>query len=132
MDAVIVQHSAGLHVSYRPSNAQPPLSYTGPPLKPVLCRFEGGTTPTYELLTRFTVPSTGFKAAVQLITHDENVTRVHVALVHPDDPVLPVIQELRVVADVGRDPGATIELWIEETVQGCTCVSLAAVIETKF
>ena len=46
---------------------------------------------------------------------------------------MPIVEELRVVADIGVDPGSRVELWIiEEFDQGCACVSLAAVIGTDY
>ncbi len=71
------------------------------------------------LLVRFTMPSSGFKVAVQSVDRDGDATRVNVALTYPGGPVLPVITPIRVVADVGANPGDKVELWIWEDNGNC-------------
>jgi hypothetical protein len=131
-DGAGFDHSAGLRVTYHPTNAQPALTYRGPPVHPVFCRFEGSNANLHELLARFDVPSTGYTVDVRKIERTGQTTRVTIALVYPSAPQIPLPEELRVVADLGADPGTKVELWIEETFENCACVSLASVIETKY
>lgn len=131
-DGAGFDHSAGLRVTYHPTNAQPALTYRGPVVHPVFCRFEGTNANLHELLVRFEAPSTGYTADLAKIERVGQVTRVTVRLVYPSVPQIPLPEELRVVADLGADPGIKVELWIEETFESCACISLASVIDPNY
>lgn len=128
----------GLRTQFHAGNAQPPLEPRDPPLAATLLVHESPVLdPRYEVLAMIAAPTSGWTFDLVGTSTEEGVTTVWLALEapNPDEPVLPVVTHLRVLADLGFAAAPRIELMVERKVRGYPTppvFGLEAVIERDF
>lgn len=117
---VVFQASPALLTSFYPGNEQPPLGYSGPPLTATLiAKATVAQAPQYEVLSSVRVPSSGWKLDLQSVDTNDGATMIYAVLEEPgpDEIVLPVVENLRLLVMLGMDPETRIQVWIERRVR---------------
>lgn len=137
-DPETFQLSNGLRTAFVAGNEQPPLAYAGPPLTAtLLARVDPKIDTSHELLCSILTPTSAWNVSVQGTHTDSGVTTVYVILVqpNPDEVVLPVLSQLRLLVDMGFAAAPRVEVLIERRTRGMQAppaFALAAAIDRDF
>lgn len=118
---VVFQTTPALMTTVRPGNDQPLLGYVGPSLTATLIvKATVAQAPNYEVLSSIRVPTSGWNLNLIGIDRNEGVTAIYAVLEEPspDEIVLPMMENKRLLALVGMDPEPRIQVWIERRVRG--------------
>lgn len=113
--------SKGLSLRFAAGNAQPPLTYAGPPLTATLVQFTADSEPYgYGLATTIVAPTAGFTLQLDSVQSTAAVTRLEFWLEAPgpDEIVAQVLTTHRDYRDFGLDVAPRIEVWVRRTVRG--------------
>jgi len=117
----VFQTSPALMTAVHPGNDQPPLGYVGPTLTATLIvKATVAQAPNYEVLSSIRVPTSGWKLSLSAIDRNDGVTAIYAILEepNPDEIVLPMMENKRLLAFVGMDAEPRIQVLIERRVRG--------------
>lgn len=133
--ALQVGLTAGLSLRFAAGNAQPPLTYAGPPLTATLAQLGDNSEPYgYALLTTIVTPTSGWVLRLDALQSTQDVTILQLGLEAPgpEELVAQVLTTHRSFQSFGLDVAPRIEIWVRRTTRGDPTQpqpELAAVIE---